>query len=102
MNLTLFVFLVTIASALTSLMTEAIKKFYQNKEKDYAPNKIALINAIVIGAVGMVCVYIVMGIPFTIVNIVFIFLMCVIVWIGSMIGYDKILQLITQIKDIQG
>ena len=52
----------------------------------------------VVGIGGSAAYYAVSSIPFTASNIVFMFLMGIASAIGAMIGYDKIIQTITQIK----
>lgn len=100
MTITLFIWFLTIGSAFTALLTEAIKKAYANANKNYSSNVIALVNAILIGIGGTAIVYSLLGIPFTINNILCMFLMSICVWVGSMIGYDKIIQLLKQIGSI--
>lgn len=43
----------------------------------------------------------VITIPFTPPNIVCMVLMAVAVWVGAMLGYDKVIQMIDQIKNIK-
>lgn len=45
--------------------------------------------------------YMLQGIPWTTNNIICLVLMGVAVWIASMIGYDKLLQLLRQIADVK-
>lgn len=80
------------------LLTEAVKKAYQETETKYSANKIALINAAIVGGFGTASAYVLLDIAWTIQNIICLVLMIVLVWIGSMIGYDKIIQLLAQIK----
>ena len=98
MTITLFITFMTAAAAVSGLLTEAIKKAYQNAGRKYSANVIALINAAVIGGLGMAAVYMLLGIPWTVNNII---IMIVAVWIGSMIGYDKIIQLLKQIQETE-
>jgi len=100
MTITLFISFLTLGAAVTALLTEAIKKWYSNKGKDYSPNVIALINAIVVGAGGTAICYMLMGIPWSVNNIICLILMSFAVWVASMIGYDKVLQLLKQIADM--
>lgn len=99
MTVALFITILTCASTATGLLTEAIKKAYENAEKKYSANVIALINAIVLGCGGTACSYLLLGIEWTPNNIICLVLMALCVWIGSMIGYDKIIQLVKQIED---
>lgn len=94
MTIQLFLFLFTIGSLAASLLTEALKKACSN----ISSNVLALENALVVGVLGTIAAYILMGIPFTFANIICIALMTVCIWIGSMVGYDKVTQTILQIK----
>lgn len=100
MTVTLFITIVTLGAAVSSLLTEAIKKAYNNANKEYSANVIALINAVVVGGIGTAVVYMLRGIPWTINNIICLILMILVVWIGSMIGYDKVIQLLKQIGTV--
>lgn len=102
MTVTLFVTVFTIGAMVSGLLTEAIKKAYANANKDYSANVIALIDSIVVGGGGTAVTYMLVGIPWTINNVICVGLMAVCVWIGSMIGYDKIIQLIKQVTDKGG
>ena len=97
MTITLFITMLTIGAGVTSLLTEAIKKAYSNAGKDYSANLVALINAIVVGCGGTAVLYMLRAIPWTVNNIICLVLMGVAVWIASMIGYDKVLQLLKQL-----
>lgn len=94
MTVQLFMFLFTIGSLVASMLTEALKKAY----KDISANILALVDAIVVGIFGTVASYILMGIAFNAPNVICIFLMTACIWIGSMIGYDKVIQTISQLK----
>lgn len=94
MTIEIFLFLFTIGSLISSLLTEAIKKMDLNM----SVNIIALIDAVVVGLLGTIAFYLIMGIVWTPTNIVCIFLMTFCIWIGSMIGYDKVMQTIAQLK----
>lgn len=99
MTITLFITILTVAAACTALLTEAIKKAYQNANKEYSSNIIALVNAIVIGCGGTAITYMLLNVEWDTNNIVCLILMGICVWIGSMIGYDKIIQLLKQLAD---
>ena len=94
MTIQLFLFLFTIGSLMSSLVTEAIKKAFTS----VSTNVIALADSVLVGLAGTICAYILMGIPFTLANDICIVLMAVCIWIGSMVGYDKVMQTISQIK----
>lgn len=101
MTVTLFISIFTAGAAVSALLTEAVKRAYMNAGKDYSANVIALINAVVVGGLGTACAYMLLGIPWTVNNIICLMLMIVVVWIGSMIGYDKIVQLLRQLEDVK-
>lgn len=94
MTIELFIFLFTVGSAASSLLTQAMKKSLKN----LSSNMLALTAAVVIGLLGTGAAYILMNISFDLKNCVCIALMTVCIWVGSMVGYDKILQTIAQIK----
>ena len=101
MTVTLFVSILTIGALISSLLTEAIKKAYENAKKEYSSNIIALLNAIIVGGGGTAVVYMLIGIPWTVNNSICLALVTICVWVGSMIGYDKVLQLIKQLMEIK-
>jgi len=100
MTITLFVTLFTVGATLAGLFTEAIKKAYQNAGKQYSANIIALIDSVVVGGLGTAAAYMLMGIPWTVNNVICLLLMMVVVWLASMLGYDKIAQMLEQIKNV--
>lgn len=97
MTIAMFIMIATICCAVSVLLTEGIKVWCKNANKDYSANLIALINSLVAGGGGTAVTYILTDTPFTLSNIICIGLMIVVVWLGSMIGYDKVMQLISQI-----
>lgn len=101
MTLRLFLTLIMIFAIVISLITEAVKKFLDDVRVKYSSNAVVLIVAVVVGIVGTVLVYLFLGIPFNLLNIVSIVLMVVAIWVGSMVGYDKVLQMIEQLKTIR-
>lgn len=95
----LFVTLFAILTIVSGLITQALKKATQNT---LATNILALIDAILTGAGGTTIAYIFMNIPFTGQNILCIGLLTIAVWLGSMLGFDKIKQSIDQIIALKG
>lgn len=98
MTIEMFLILLTVFSVITSLCTEAVKKFFDSLEVTYASNIIALVIAVFVGGAGTVIFYVFNGIELNIINNICIFLMMGANWIGSMVGYDKVKQAITQLK----
>lgn len=97
MTVTLFISMFTFGSLVCSLITEAVKKAFQNAGKEASANIIALVDAVVVGGFGTAVAYMLMNIPWSINNIICLLLMVVAVWIGAMIGYDKVIQTIEQL-----
>lgn len=100
MTVTLFITMFTIGSLACGIITEAIKKTYENAHKEYSANVIALVDAAVVGGLGTAGAYLLMGIPFTLNNIICLLLMCVVIWLGATLGFDKVKQTIDQISQI--
>ena len=101
MNISVFVIAFVIESIIASLFTEAIKKAMENAKKDYSANVIALVVAFVIG-VGVTCGYMVFnGIPFTVQSVIIVVAMTGCVWMGAMLGYDKVKQTLDQITKLK-
>jgi len=101
MTLALFVTLVSLFALAVSLITEAVKKFLQDTGVKYSANIVVLILSVVVGVGGTALVYLFMGIPYTPPNIVCMVLMAVSVWVGSMVGYDKVIQMLDQLKNLK-
>ena len=101
MTIELFIILATIGAACAALLTQAIKKAYENAGKKYSANAIAAINAAENGVGGTAAAYSLLDIPFGTKNVICIVLMAVVIWIGAMIGYDKVIQLLQQIKAVK-
>lgn len=101
MNLTLFTALLVVFAVMVSLITEAVKKFLGNVGVKYSANVVVLAVAFVVGIAGTSIAYIILGIAFTPLNIVYTILMVVAIWVGSMVGYDKVIQMIGQLKEIK-
>lgn len=94
MTIELFIYMFTIGSAISSLVTQATKKAVPN----ISSNIVALINAIFVGLIGSVIAFNFLNIPLTVNNMIVAGLMGVCIFIGSTIGYDKVMQTIRQIK----
>lgn len=98
MTVTMFMALLVILSTVTALCTEAVKCFIEGVGGKYASNLVVLVVSIIVGIGGTATAYIFMEIPFILPNIICMVLMAVAVWVGSMVGYDKILQMMEQVK----
>jgi hypothetical protein len=98
MTVEIFMILLTFFSTLTSLATEAVKKALDGTEVKLPSNIIALLASVLVAGFGMSIFYVLNDYDWNAVNIVSIALMMLANWLGSMLGYDKIKQIITQFK----
>lgn len=98
MDVSLFISIFVGGGLITMLLTQSIKQFYYNKNSQASPNLIALVNAIVVGGGGTAFAYMLLGIAWSVNNILCLFAMMLLTWMGSMIGYSKILETIKQFK----
>lgn len=94
MTIELFLFLFTVGSSASSLLTQAMKKAFKN----LSSNILALASALIVGFGGTMAAYILMGIVLDAKSIVCVPLMALCIWVGSMISYDKVLQTIAQLR----
>lgn len=101
MTITLFLTLIVVLAMAVSLLTEAVKKFFEGSKVSYSSNVVVLIVSVIVGIGGTAMAYIFLGIAFSPPNIVCMVLMAVAVWVGSMLGYDKVIQMVEQIKNIK-
>lgn len=97
MTVTVFLIILTICAAVTSLLTEGIKKFLDEQRKVYASNILVLIVAVVVGCGATALYYVNQQIPFNALNIAYLTLMGVANWLGATLGYDKVKQTIAQV-----
>ena len=98
MNITLFIALLVMFSTITSLLTEAFKKILDGATIKYSSNILVVIIACIVGICGTGIYYVLSGIDFTLVNIVCMPLMGLTTAVGSMVGYDKVIQAIKQMQ----
>lgn len=96
MTIELFIIMLTVGGTLSSLITQALKKAFD----ELSSNVIAIADAAIVGIGGMIIAYILMDIPFTLQNIVCIPLMAICIAVGSMVGYDKVVQTLKQIRGL--
>lgn len=97
MTVTVFLIILTACAAVTSLLTEGIKKLLDGLGARYASNILVLIVALIVGGGTTALYYVHNGIPFTALNSVYLALMGIANWLGAMVGYDKVRQAIEQI-----
>lgn len=98
MTINAFLALLTSFSIITSLFTEAVKKFLEGLKISYASNIVVLITSIVVGIGGMCAFFEMANINHSYENCIFIVLMALANWLVAMVGYDKVKQAIIQLK----
>lgn len=96
MSLSVFLMLLLIVSTFTGLVTEAVKKLLHEKGKTYYANALAgYISAVLSIAVG--AAYIILtGVAFDAQMAVYLIALLFLSWLAAMVGYDKVVQTITQ------
>ena len=93
MTVQIAMFLLTICAAMTSLITEAIKKTFDGGK----PTITAAIVSVVTG-VGVPIGYLILNhLAITPQDIVYIVAMVVLTWLCATLGYDKVVEIIHQI-----
>lgn len=96
MTTTMFLTLLFGFSVISSVVTEAIKNFVKDKE-NISYNLVALIVALVIGCSGTAIYYQLNDIAYTVNNIIYLVLMGFASGLTSMVGFDKVKQMIEQL-----
>ena len=101
-TVTVFLVILSIGAAATSLVTEAVKKLLNELHVQYAANILVLIVALVVGCGATALYYVNYQIPFNALNSVYLALMGIANWLGATLGYDKVRQTIAQIGAKEG
>ena len=97
MTVTIFLIILMACAAITSLLTEGIKKFLNEQRVTYASNVLVLVVAAIVGCGATALYYVNYQVPFTALNSVYLALMGIANWLGATLGYDKVRQTIAQI-----
>lgn len=98
MTATIFLTLLAGCATLTSLVTEGIKKIMGDKWNGVSANLIACIVGLVVGTGATAVYYLLGGVVFTTINIVYMVLMGGASALVAMVGYDKVVQMIGQFR----
>lgn len=101
MTLHVFLIMLLACSILTTLTVEAIKKMFTDGEAKKA-NIIAAIVAVVLAIVIGIGYAIIFAVTINATYVVFIIALCFLSWLCAMVGYDKVVQAITQITEAKG
>lgn len=98
MSLSVFLMLLLMVSTFTGLVTEAVKKCLQERGRTYYANALAgYISAGLSVAVGAAYV-IITGAVINSQMIVYLIALLFLSWLAAMVGYDKVVQAISQFK----
>lgn len=100
MDVTIFLILLSAFSVISGLVTEGIKNITTDKV-NLSYNIVALITSLIIGSGGTIIFYQLNTIPFTSNNIIYMILMGLASGLTSMVGFDKIKQMIEQIMNLK-
>ena len=98
MNLQTFLLGLLISSTLTSLATEGVKKILTEKKKNYYANTLAGVVSLIVSAAIGVSYVLMNNMEFTMSIIVTIIALIFMSWLCAMVGYDKVIQAISQFK----
>lgn len=85
-------------STLTGLATEAIKLILAEHNVKYHSNTLSGIVALVLSVVVGICYIVFTGITFSAQIVVALVALVFGSWLCAMVGYDKVVQIITQFK----
>lgn len=97
-SLHVFMLGVLVTSSMTGLATEAIKKIFAEHSKNYYANTLAGIVSVILSVAIGVGYMMISGISFTSQSIIYLVALVFISWLCAMVGYDKVVQTISQFK----
>ena len=98
MKYELFMILLFAVSLFNGLFTEAVKKILKEKKVNYSSNTITGCIAVVLSIAVGVCYVIITGAAVNATLIIWLVALVLLSWLSAMVGYDKVMQAITQIK----
>lgn len=91
-----------VTSTLTALVTEAVKKALTENNVTYRANTLAGIVAIILSAAICAGYIVIAGVGFTAQIVVLLIAQIFASWLCAMVGYDKVVQAISQFKTTNG
>lgn len=98
MSLDMFMLALMVTSVLTGLITEAIKKVLDESNKTYRSNMLAGIVSVVVSVLVSVAYVIIAEVALTSTVVVYGVILIIMSWLCAMVGYDKVIQAISQFK----
>ena len=101
MNLEIFLMGLLIVAIFTGLFTEGIKKFIEGTNVQLSSNVLAGCVAIVLSILVSVAYIILAEAVLNAQMAVYLIALILLSWLSAMVGYDKVIQAITQLKTIK-
>lgn len=98
-NLEIFLLGLLIVSTFTSLVTEGVKKILSEHNVTYYANTLVAIVSVVLSVFIAIGYMILTGVTFNTNVLVVIIAMIILSWLCAMVGYDKVIQALYQIKN---
>lgn len=98
MSMEVFLMLLLAVSIITGLFTEALKKVLDEWGKVYKSNILAGAVSIVLSVVAGIGYMIMVETQFNAKMAVILIALILLSWLSAMVGYDKVMQAISQIK----
>ncbi len=102
MSLETILLMLLIVSALTGLLTEAFKKLFNEYGIPYHANMLAGCCALVLSVAIGIGYAILIGVAINAQYAVWLIALVFLSWLSAMVGYDKVVQTITQLKSSSG
>lgn len=98
MTLQIFLTGLLLVSILTGLGTEAIKRILEEWKKKYSSNTIASIVAVAFAVLVDVGYTLLNNMAFDVMWVVYLISLIILSWLCAMLGYDKVIQTLTQVR----
>ncbi len=98
MTLEVFLMMLMAVSIITGLVTEALKKLFDESGKVYKSNILAGVVAVVLSVLVGVGYIVMTEAQINAKMAVILIALVLLSWLCAMVGYDKVMQAITQIK----
>ena len=98
MTLEVFLILLMAVSIMTGLFTEAIKRWMDERNKTYYSNALAGYVAIALSALVWAAYIVLVQVAINAQMIVILIALVLLSWLSAMVGYDKVIQAIGQIR----
>ena len=98
-SLEVFLLGLLITSTFTSLVTEGVKKLLAERNIDYYANTLVAIVSVVLATAISVGYMVLTGITCTMQTVIVVLALVIMSWLCAMVGYDKVIQAISQINN---